>query len=171
MFINFVVLNTAAEIGSSVGMLILTTGALIYTLRSKSRVQSCTTVMIFVTLILAFIFQSALSILDLMNTDNSYDEEEKYLGNLLYGLQFIFQWLSLLIFTLEYLSTEQEVRKVLDMPSTKNKFEWYFGVSVSLLIVAVVMTFFVCKWTGASYYDSWASSLGECIVSGSILSL
>lgn len=36
-------------------------------------------------------------------------------------MQFIFQWLSLLIFTVEYSSTEQEVRKVLDMPSKKNK--------------------------------------------------
>jgi len=70
--INFTRLTAAAEIGSSFGMLLLTSGALIYTLRSKSRVQSCTNVMIFVTLIIAFVFQSTFSVFDLYNHEDGY---------------------------------------------------------------------------------------------------
>ena len=33
------------------------------------------------------------------------------------------------------------------------------------------MTYYVCRWMGESFYDSWVSSLGECIVSGAILCL
>ena len=65
--LNFNNLSLATEIGSSFGMLILTCGALIYITKSKQRVQSWTNVLIFVTLIIAFSCQSALSIYDLKN--------------------------------------------------------------------------------------------------------
>ena len=52
---------------------------------------------------------------------NDLTPGEKIVSDGLYAGQFIFQWLSLLIFTLEYLSTEQEVRKVLGLPFTKHR--------------------------------------------------
>jgi len=130
-------------------------------------------VLIFVTLIIAFSCQSALSIYDLKNKKNEgeFDSGQKTISNILYALQFVFQWLSLLIFTLEYLSTEQEVRKVLGMPSNKNKREYYAAISVSLLILAVTFTYLICRWSGESFFDSWASSLGECIVAGALLTM
>lgn len=66
-FISFSTLQLAVEVGGAFGMLFLTIGSLIYTLRSKQRVQSCTLMLIYATLILAFSFQSALSIYDLKN--------------------------------------------------------------------------------------------------------
>ncbi len=168
--LNFNNLSLVAEIGSSFGMLILTIGALIYVTKSKQRVQSWTNVLIFVCLIIAFTCQSALSIYDLKNRKIDIDlgGKQKTISNILYALQFVFQWLSLLIFTLEYLSTEQEVRKVLGMPSTKRKREYYAAVSVSLLLFAVFFKYMICRWSGESFFDSWASSLGECIVAGAI---
>ena len=62
---NFNTLSLGAEVGSSFGMLILTTGALIYICRSKDRAKSRTNVMIFVTLIISFIFSATLAIYDL----------------------------------------------------------------------------------------------------------
>ena len=88
---------------------------------------------------------------------------------MLYAGQFFFQWLSLLIFTLEYLSTEQEVRKVLGLQSTKRKREIVAAISVSILVAAVITTYLICRWTGVSFFDSWASSFGECGVAGALL--
>lgn len=121
-----------------------------------------TNVIIFVTLIIAFIFQSTLSIYDLQ-TDPE-DRAEKTLSSVLYAGQFFFQWLSLLIFTLEYLSTEQEVRKVLGLKSVKRKREKYAFVSVAVLFMSVAITYLICRWAGLPFYDSWASSLGETCV-------
>ena len=64
-YINFNNISLAAEIGSSFGMLFLTTGALIYICKSKNRAQSTTNVMIFVTLIISFTFSATLAIYDL----------------------------------------------------------------------------------------------------------
>lgn len=169
--LNFNNLSLAAEIGSSFGMLILTIGALIYITKSKERVQSTTNVLIFISLIIAFTCSAALSIYDLKNRKENLNSTQKTISNVLYALQFIFQWLSLLIFTLEYLSTEQEVRKVLGMPSTKQKREYYAVVSVTLLFLAVIFTYLICRWSGESFFDSWASSLGECIVAGALLAM
>ena len=89
--INFNTLQLAVEIGGSFGMLALTIGAWIYTMRSKNRVQSNTLMLIFITLILAFSFQSALSIYDLQNRrDKQLSLDEKTISNVLYALQFIF---------------------------------------------------------------------------------
>ena len=85
--------------------------------------------------------------------------------------QFIFQWLSLLIFTLEYLSTEQEVRKVLGMPSTKRKREKVLMISITLLLGSVLTTFLICRWADLEFYNSWVSSLGEAVVAFIIFSL
>ena len=49
-------LSLAAEIGSSFGMLLITTGTLIYICSSKDRARSVTNILIFVTLIIAFAF-------------------------------------------------------------------------------------------------------------------
>ena len=81
----------------------------------------------------------------------------------------MFQWLSLLIFVLEYLSTEQEVRKVLGLKSQKRKREIYAFISVSMLLLSVVFTYLICNWSGESFFDSWASSLGEACVAGALL--
>lgn len=167
--INFNTLNLATEIGSSFGMLILTIGALLYAARSRDRVLSWTFVFIFLTLIIAFSCQAVLSIFDLQNRRNSLSQKDKVISNLLYAGQFFFQWLSLLIFTLEYLSTEQEVRKVLGLKSTKRKREIVAAISVSILTFAVIFTYLVCQWAGVSYFDSWASSLGESCVAGALV--
>ena len=65
--LNFNSLQLATEIASSFGMLLLTIGALIYASQAKNRVLSWTFVTIFLTLIVAFICQAALSIFDLQN--------------------------------------------------------------------------------------------------------
>ncbi len=57
------------------------------------------------------------------------------------------------------------------MPSTKSKREWYAVISVTLLILAVIFTFLICRWSGESFFDSWASSLGECVVAGALLAM
>ena len=62
---NFNNLSLAAEIGSSFGMLIITTGALIYICQSKDRARSLSNISIFITLIIAFAFSATLSIYDL----------------------------------------------------------------------------------------------------------
>ena len=73
------------------------------------------------------------------------------------------------MFTLEYLSTEQEVRKILGLKSTKRKREIVAVIGVVILLASVILTFMVCQWSGVSFFDSWASSLGQCCVSGSLL--
>ena len=88
---------------------------------------------------------------------------------MLYAGQFFFQWLSLFLFTLEYLSTEQEVRKVLGLKSTKRKREIVAAIGVVLLICAVIVTFLICYASGVSFFDSWASSLGQTCVAGALL--
>ena len=131
--------------------------------------------LVFITLLISYICQAILSIYDIYegkaDVDATLGKKEKVISNMLYAGQFVFQWLSLLIFTLEYLSTEQEVRKVLGMESTKHKREKYNIVSVVFLLVAVIMTYFVCRWCNESFFDSWASSLGESIVAGAIFIL
>ena len=62
---NFNNLSLGAEIGSAFGMLLLTTGTLIYICRSRSRAKSTTNIMIFVTLIIAFSFSATLAIYDI----------------------------------------------------------------------------------------------------------
>ena len=57
------------------------------------------------------------------------------------------------------------------MSSTKHKRNVAISVSVSLLLIAVYVTYEVCNWTGESFFDSWVSSLGECIVAGCILAM
>ena len=66
-YFNFNTLSLAAEIGSAFGMLLLTSGALIYIYCSKDRAKSWPTISIFVCLIIAFTFSAALSIYDLSN--------------------------------------------------------------------------------------------------------
>ena len=90
--ISFSSLNLATEIGSSFGMLILTIGALIYAAQAKDRVLSWTFVLIFLTLIIAFSCQAALSIFDLYNRRDSLtlSDEDKFISNLLYAGQFFF---------------------------------------------------------------------------------
>ena len=97
-------------------------------------------------------------------------QEDKAISSLLYAGQFFFQWLSLIIFTIEYLSTEQEIRKVLGLKSTKRKREIVAVTCVVLLILAVITTYEICQWADVSFFDSWASSLGECCVAGALLS-
>ena len=167
--LNFNNLSLAVEIGAAFGMLVLTIGALIYITTSKQRVQSWTNVLIMVCLIIAFAFQSTLSIYDLRNRESELTNKEKTISNILYAVQFVFQWLSLLIFVLEYLSTEQEVRKVLGLKSQKRKREIYAAISVSMLLLSVIFTYLICKWSGESFFDSWASSLGEAGVAGALL--
>ena len=58
---------------------------------------------------------------------------------------------------------------MLDLPSTKRKREYYAIISVSLLFLAVVFTYLICRWSGESFFDSWASSLGECVVALALL--
>ena len=57
------------------------------------------------------------------------------------------------------------------MKSTKRKRERYAIVSILLLLISVILTYLICNWTGEDYYDSWASSLGEVIVSGALMTL
>lgn len=128
-----------------------------------------TNLLIFSFLIVAFSFQSALSLYDLKNREGKLSGQEKLISNILYAGQFIFQWLSLLIFTLEYLSTEQEVRKVLGMKATKNKREIFALFGIIFLVLAVIFTYLICRWSGESFWDSWASSLGEAAVAGVLL--
>ena len=45
----------------------------------------------------------------------------------------------------------------------------YNVVAVISLLLAVGLTYMICRWTGASFFDSWASSLGESCVAGLIL--
>ena len=126
--------------------------------------------MIFITLTIAFAFQATMSIVD-YHERTGFSTASKIFSNCCYAFQFLFQWLSLLIFTLEYLAAEQEVRKVLGMKSTKRKRERYAFVSILFLLISVIMTYLICHWTGEDYYDSWASSLGEVIVSGALMTL
>ena len=96
-------------------------------------------------------------------------DKDRIISDGLYAGQFVFQWLSLLIFTLEYLSTEQEVRKVLGLEYTKKKRQKYAIITTTMLLASIVLTFYACRWTEETFYDSWISSLGECIVAGAIL--
>ena len=61
------------------------------------------------------------------------------------------------------------MRKVLGMKSTKRKREIYNVVTVISLLLAVGLTFLICRLTDNSFFDSWASSLGESCVAGVIL--
>ena len=167
---NFSNLQLLIEIGSSFGMLALSIGALIYITVSKDRVQSVVNYLIFITLTISFSFQATMSIVD-YHERTGFSTASRVFSDCCYALQFLFQWLSLLIFTLEYLACEQEVRKVLGMKSTKRKRERYAIVSVLALLMSVIMTYLICNWTGEEYYDSWASSLGEVIVAGSLMTL
>lgn len=72
---------------------------------------------------------------------------------------------------MEYLSTEQEVRKVLAMPAKKYKKGIFFAVSVLLLLTAVLTSYLLCRWLGEPYFNSWISSAGEAVVAGSLLAL
>lgn len=70
----------------------------------------------------------------------------------------------MLIFVMEYLSTEQEVRKVLGKEAVHKKKEIVAGLCFAFLVASVIFTYYVCKWMDVSFSDSWASSLGECAV-------
>ena len=61
---------------SSVGMLLLTTGSMIYVLRSKNRITTISNVAIFVLLIIAYSFETALWIIGLMGMKNVEDEQQ-----------------------------------------------------------------------------------------------
>ena len=67
---------TAVEIGSAFGMLILTIICYIYVLRSKNRVWSGINSVIYITLIIAFIFQATLSIYNYHGRKNGGISEE-----------------------------------------------------------------------------------------------
>ena len=55
------------------------------------------------------------------------------------------------------------------MKATKHKREIYGAIGFAVLLLAVFFTYLVCRWSGESFFDSWASSLGEAIVAGLLL--
>lgn len=57
------------------------------------------------------------------------------------------------------------------MKATKRKREIYAIGGVIFLLLAVVFTYLICRWSGESFWDSWASSLGEAGVAGVLLIL
>ena len=63
------------------------------------------------------------------------------------------------------------MRKVLGMTFTKRKREIYNTIAVIFLVVAVIVTYFVCEITGEEFADGWASSLGESCVAFVLLML
>ena len=98
-------MQLAIEVTASFVMLVATLSALIYILVSEERAKSISLILIFISLIVAFSAQSILSIFDLLKL-RGHEElgiKENTIGNLLYASQFFFQWLSLIIFNLEYL--------------------------------------------------------------------
>lgn len=99
------------------------------------------------------------------------DDSESITADILYAGQFFFQWLSLLIFVLEYLSTEQEVRKVLGLKTKKQKREIYLVGGIIYLVLSVIFTYLICEASDNSFYNSWPSTMGEVVVSGSLLLL
>ena len=56
------------------------------------------------------------------------------------------------------------MRKVLGLKSMKRKREKFALGSVAILVLAVVITYLLCRWADQPFYDSWASSLGETCV-------
>ena len=102
---NFSNLQLIIEIGSSFGMLALSVGALIYITIAKDRVKTLINYVIFITLTIAFCFQATMSIVD-YHERSGISTASRVFSNVCYALQFLFQWLSLLIFTLEYLAAE-----------------------------------------------------------------
>ena len=57
------------------------------------------------------------------------------------------------------------------MKTLKKKLEIYALVSMAILLLAVLVTFLLCRWAGESFFDSWASSMGETGVAGALLIL
>ena len=102
---------------SSIGMLFLTAGSLFYVITSKNRIIAFSNILVFVLLIIAFAFESALWTYSstLFKNDAAEDDAKTIkIRNYLFGGQFIFQWTSLLVFTINYRIAEVEIRMVLD---------------------------------------------------------
>ena len=96
--------------------------------------------------------------------DTKYDE-------ILFVLQFIFGWLSLLLFTLEYLSAEQEVRKVLGMEFTHKKRRKFGTIAILLLLLTPLVTFLLFRLSRQEMYKYHVSELAAVLASGSLFAL
>ena len=83
-------------------MLALTISSLAYVLLAKNRIITEFNVIIYVLLIISFVFMTALSSYDLAKTEEETTHKVEIISDWLYAGQYVFQWLSLLIFTLQY---------------------------------------------------------------------
>lgn len=133
---------------SSIGMLFLTAGSLIYVITSKNRIVSFSNILVFVLLIIAFAFESALwtySSTLFKNDDQELDDEKTIkIRNYLFGGQFIFQWTSLLVFTINYRIAEVEIRMVLDQKGVRHWYFFIWGLAFLFVFSAASVTFVMC---------------------------
>lgn len=83
-------------------MLALTISSLVYVYMAKNRIVTDYNIIIYVLLIISFIFMTILSWYDLAKTPEETDQKVVIISDWLYAGQYVFQWLSLLIFTLQY---------------------------------------------------------------------
>ena len=60
---------------------------------------------------------------------------------------------------------------MLGLEFTKKKREKYGLVAVTMLFALCALTYYVCRWVGEPFYDSWVSSAGEGVVAFAILTM
>ena len=152
---------------SAVGMLALTLIALIYIVQSKNRVKGFSNIIIFVLLVIAFTFETALWAYGYKKGDEKIQEDDsiRRICRIFFAGQFIFQWLSLLTFTLNYRVAEIEIRKVLGQKDVNHHYFAIWTLAISFIIACCATTYFLCIAFEKDFYDSWASSLGEVVTS------
>ena len=79
-------LSLAIEIGSSFGMILMIIGAMVCIVKSKERVKTFMHMVIFLTLLLSYAFQAALSVLDYYShKQGNLSRDDNIISNLLYA--------------------------------------------------------------------------------------
>ena len=163
---------------SSFTILLLSIVALIYIQFSGKRVKTYKNTLILVSGILSSASKAADHFLTVFLADKEcrklkimdYCDAGKF-DDALFIFEFIFGWLSLTLFVLEYLSTEQEVRKVLAMEYTEKKRRKYEIVAVVLLILTPFILILIWHTAEIGLYKYHLRALSGVIASGALFVL
>lgn len=163
---------------SATSLLILSFAALIYIQFSGKRVKTYKNTLILVAVILSSASKATDSLLTAFLLDKEcrelkitdYCDAGKF-DDALFIFEYIFGWLGLTLFVLEYLSTEQEVRKVLAMEYTDKKRRKYEIVAIVLLILMPLTLVLIWRTAEIGLYKYHLRALAAVIASGALFVL
>ena len=163
---------------SAVSLLMLSFAALIYIQFSGKRVKTYKNTLILVAVILSSACKATDSLLTVYLSDKEcrklkiidYCDPGKF-DEPLFIFEYIFGWLSLTLFVLEYLSTEQEVRKVLAMEYTEKKRRKYEIVAIVLLILMPLALVLIWRTAELGLYKYHLRVFAAVIASGALFVL